>query len=60
MKAIVDASACTGCELCVTLCPEVFEMDGNVAKVKAEVPASAAATCKEAADSCPVSCIVIA
>ena len=35
-------------------------MDGSVAKAKAEVPASAAAACKEAADSCPVSCITIA
>ena len=60
MKATVDAGACTGCELCVSLCPEVFEMDGNVAKAKAAVPAAAEATCKEAAESCPVSCIAIA
>ena len=60
MKATVNAGECTGCELCVSVCPEVFEMDGSVAKAKAEVPASAAAACKEAADSCPVSCITIA
>ena len=27
MKATIDRDACIGCELCVTICPEVFEMD---------------------------------
>ncbi len=26
MKAIVNQDECTGCELCVQTCPEVFEM----------------------------------
>jgi len=59
MKATVDASTCTGCELCVTLCPEVFEMDGSVAKAKGDMPPAAEAACKEAAESCPVTCITI-
>ncbi|MCX6998350.1 MAG: ferredoxin [Kiritimatiellaeota bacterium] len=60
MKATVDAGMCTGCELCVSVCPEVFEMDNNVAKAKADVPAAAEAACKEAAESCPVTCITVA
>ena len=60
MKATVDSGVCTGCELCVSICPDVFEMDGSVAKAKADVPASAEASCKESADSCPVSCISLA
>ena len=60
MKAVVDANVCTGCELCVQVCPEVFEMDGAVSKVKvAVVPPAAEASCKEAADSCPVTCITL-
>jgi ferredoxin len=34
MKVSVDKELCTGCELCVTSCPDVFEMDGDVAKAK--------------------------
>jgi len=37
MKAIVDADLCTGCELCVDTCPDVFEMDDDIAVVKVDV-----------------------
>ncbi len=61
MKAIVDTNTCTGCELCVQVCPEVFEMDNGTAKSKVDVvPAASEASAKEAADSCPVACITIA
>lgn len=61
MKATVDKSLCTGCELCVTTCPDVFEMgDDGLAQVKVdEIPASAEDSAKEAASSCPVECIQI-
>lgn len=58
MKVIVDANTCTGCGLCADTCPEVFEMDGDTAKVKvAKVPADAEETCREAMEGCPVEAI---
>jgi len=60
MKASVDEDLCTGCGLCEDTCPEVFEMDDDVAKVIVdEVPAEAEDTCQEAAESCPVEAISI-
>ena len=60
MKAEIDRDLCTGDEICVDLCPEVFEMDGDVAKVIVEVvPADVEEACREASDSCPADCIKI-
>ena len=61
MKAVVDENTCVGCELCVETCPEVFVMDGGLAKVKVdEVPAEAEDACRDAAQGCPVDAISIA
>ena len=60
MKVTVDKDTCTGCGLCTDTCPEVYEMDDSVAKVKVtEVPQDVVKTCQEAADNCPVECIQI-
>jgi len=59
MKATVDES-CVACGLCVDTCPEVFEMDDDIAKVIADpVPPDAEASCKEAAEACPVDAITV-
>lgn len=60
MKVRVDEDACVGDGSCVSICPEIFEMDGEVAKTKMEsVPAELEASCKEAADVCPVEAIIL-
>ncbi len=60
MKAIVDPDVCTGCGLCVDICPEVFELSGDVAiSIVDEVPQDCIETCQESAESCPVEAISI-
>lgn len=60
MKVKIDGELCTGCGLCIDTCPEVFKMDGSVAKVIVEkVPEKIYNTCREAADNCPVEAISI-
>ncbi len=61
MRAIVDVETCTGCGLCVDVCPEVFELnEESIAKVIADpVPPEAEDTCRDAAESCPVDAISI-
>jgi ferredoxin len=45
---------------CAEICPEIFEMRGDVAVAKVEeVPDGLEDTCREAADSCPVEAIFI-
>ncbi len=59
MKATVDDS-CVACSLCAEVCPEVFKMpeSGEIAEVIVdEVPEAVEATCREAADGCPVEAI---
>jgi len=60
MKATVDTDLCIGCGVCEQICDAVFEMDGDVAKAKVEiVPTEAEASCREAAEACPVEAIAI-
>jgi len=60
VKARVDPDECTGCALCVDICPEVFEMVGDLAVSKQdEVPSGAEESCMQAAEDCPVEAIRI-
>jgi ferredoxin len=60
MKAVVDADMCTGCELCVSTAPDVFEMADDVAVMKGdEIPDDALESAKQAAEECPVEAITI-
>lgn len=60
MKVKIDPDLCTGDEICVQLCPEVFEMEEDKAIVKMEeVPEDLAESVREAADSCPAEAIII-
>lgn len=54
MRAVVDEDECTGCGLCADTCPDVFEMEDDIAKVKVDtVPADAEDCAQQAADDCP-------
>ncbi len=60
MKATVDKDVCTGCELCVQTCPEVFSMDGDYAvAIDGPVPKKYESEAQQAADECPVEAISI-
>ncbi|MEO5357409.1 MAG: ferredoxin [Nitrospirae bacterium YQR-1] len=53
---VVDQDLCTGCETCVSLCPDVFEMQGD--KAVASNPGKCdSCDCQEAMDTCPVEAI---
>ena len=60
MKVKVDPDECTGCALCVDICPEVFKMLGDLAVAKQdEVPSGTEESCMQAVEDCPVEAIII-
>jgi len=60
MKVRIDEEACVGDGTCVEVCPGVFEMAGEIARVKmSDVPQELQASCREAADECVVEAIII-
>ncbi len=60
MKCKVDPDLCNGDEICVQVCPEVFEMEDDKAVVKMdEIPENLQDSVREAADSCPSEAIII-
>lgn len=61
MKAVVDLTACIGCELCTSVCPDVFQMadDGLAHSIVDVVPSSSEDSAREAAESCPTNAINI-
>ena len=51
---------CTGCGLCVDICPEVFELGDIMAEViSSDIAPEQEETVQEAAEECPVEAIVI-
>jgi ferredoxin len=60
MKVRVDKDTCVGDETCVEVCPEIFEMQGDVAMAKTEnVPKNLEEKVNEAAKACPVEAIIV-
>ena len=60
MKVRVDPALCTGCGPCQEICPEVFEIRGDVSTVLVkEVPPELEGAAREAADSCPPGAIIV-
>ena len=60
MKVKVDPDECTGCALCVDMCPEVFKMLGDLAVAKQdEVSFGTEESCMQAVEDCPVETIRI-
>ncbi|MBU8831416.1 ferredoxin [Mycolicibacterium goodii] len=55
MRVSVDEDRCAGHGMCLTLCPEVFEMsdDGWTVADAGEVPAELEGAAREAIQNCP-------
>ena len=57
-KVVVDDSLCTGCGLCASNCPDVFEIgDDNIAHVISDN--CGGCNLNEIADQCPVNAITV-
>jgi ferredoxin len=56
-KIVIDADLCEGCETCVSLCPDVFEMNAEGKAVVKNPDACNGNNCQEAIDSFPVAAI---
>ena len=58
MKVSVDENKCIGCGACISVCPEVFELNEN-GKSRVKQEETDLECCKEAKDICPVDAITI-
>ena len=60
MKVRIDNDACVGDGTCAENCPEVFEMEGELAIVKLDqIPKELEEKVKEVANDCPVEAIIV-
>ncbi|MGB2697336.1 MAG: ferredoxin [Candidatus Zixiibacteriota bacterium] len=60
MKVKIDPELCTGDEICVQLCPDVFEMqDDKAVVIIDDIPEDLKDSVREAVDSCPSEAITI-
>ena len=57
MKKVLIDDTCVGCGTCVEICPEVFELEGELATIKQDADMSLDKKIIEAAEACPVEAI---
>lgn len=57
MAIVIDENECMGCESCVELCPDVFQMNDDGDKAIVTNADSDADCVEEAIDSCPAEAI---
>lgn len=57
-RPVVDRDLCIGCEMCVEICSDVFEMDDEGISRVRDPEACDACDCQEAIDACPVEAII--
>jgi len=59
MKVRVDRQKCIGCNLCASLCPQVFSLqpDGKAMAIDSDIPAAVVSQATDAIDECPVGAI---
>jgi ferredoxin len=56
-KIIIDEDLCEGCETCVSLCPDVFELGSDGKAHVKNINACDTSTCQETIDSFPTGAI---
>lgn len=61
MKTKVDKDLCIGCELCPSICPEVYSMeeDGKAVAISEEIDSELEDDVLDAQTSCPVEAISV-
>jgi len=57
MKKVLIDDTCMGCGTCVEICPEVFELEGELATIKQGADMSLDKKIIEATEACPVEAI---
>lgn len=58
MTVKVDQDKCIGCGACVSLCPDIFELEAGKSQVKEENPDDEECA-KKAEGACPVDAITV-
>lgn len=61
MRVRIDKDLCIGCEACIDICPEVIEMQDDIAicKIEDDIPEELEEAVREAAEACPSEAIEI-
>jgi len=57
MKQVLIEDSCVGCGACVEICPEVFELEGELATIKKGADLSLDQKIIDSAEACPVEAI---